>query len=84
MDMDPLMRKVAEVYDVPLMGLVSLPDDSVFRAAAKVAIFCRDPSKIGDPPLKGDQARIIDYSRVEAVSDLPTDEKGSLLGLIHW
>ena len=35
MNLDPLMRKVAEEYDVPLMGLVSLADDSVFRSAAK-------------------------------------------------
>ena len=83
MNLDPLMRKVAEEYDVPLMGLMSLPDDSAFRSAAKVAIFCRDTSKIGDPPLQGDQARIIDYSKIKPIAELPTDEKGSLLGLLH-
>ncbi len=84
MNLEPLMRKVAEVYDVPLMGLISRSDDSVFRASAKVAIFCRDPSKMGDPPLQGDQARLIDYSKVPSLDWLPTDEKGSLLGLLHW
>ena len=84
MDLDPLMRKVAEDYDIPLMGLISLPDDSVFRAAAKVAIFCRDPSRIEDPPLREDFARLIDYSKVRPIPELPTDEKGSLLRLVHW
>ena len=84
MNLDPLMRKVAEEYDVPLMGLISLSDDSVFRAAAKVAIFCREPSKIGEPPLQGDKARLIDYARIQPIHSLPTDEKGSLLELVHW
>ncbi len=84
MNLDPLVRTVAETFNVPMMGLVSIEDMATLRASAKVAIFCRNTDVISPPPLAGDSARLIDFNRVKPMPFLPTDDKGSFVGLVNW
>ena len=84
MNLDPLVRTVAETFNVPMMGLVSIEDMATLRASAKVAIFCRNTDVISPPPLAGDNARLIDFNRVKPMPFLPTDDKGSFVGLVNW
>ena len=76
------MRALGEAYDVPLLGLETLDDYGRLAFGAKVAFFCRKPEGLAMPPV-GPKCRIIDFNAFKPMPHLPTDEKGSFLGLVR-
>lgn len=86
LSLEPFMRALAEHYGVPLLGLRTVDHFATLQFGAKVALFCRDPDSIAPPPLADSPlaARMIDFSRYRPMPHLPTDEKGSFIGLMSW
>ncbi len=84
--LEPFMRTLAEHYGVPLLGLRTVDHFATLQFGAKVALFCRDPDSVAPPPLADSPlaARMIDFSRYRPMPHLPTDEKGSFIGLVNW
>ena len=84
--LEPFMRTLAEHYGVPLLGLRTVDHFATLQFGAKVALFCRDPDSVAPPPIADSPlaARMIDFSRYRPMPHLPTDEKGSFIGLVNW
>ncbi len=82
LQLEPFMRALGEAYDVPLLGLETADDYGRLAFGAKVAFFCRKPEGLAMPPV-GPKCRIIDFNAFKPMPRLPTDEKGSFLGLIR-
>lgn len=82
LQLEPFMRAIGEEFDVPLLGLFSDNDFAHLTFSAKVAFFCRKPEGLAPPPV-GPKCQIIDFNRFPAMSRLPTDDKGSFLGLFR-
>ena len=82
LQLEPFMRKLGEEYDVPLLGLETADDYGRLAFGAKVAFFCRKPEGLAMPPV-GPKCRIIDFNAFRPMPSLPTDEKGSFLGLVR-
>lgn len=80
--LEPFMRALGEAFDVPLLGLRSDNDFAHLAFAAKTAFFCRQPQNLAPPPI-GPNCHIIDFNQLPAMSSLPTDEKGSFIGLLR-
>ena len=82
----PFMRALGDHYGCPLLGLQTGNDFATLQLSATVAVLCRDPAGYAPPPYgEGPrEARPIDFSRVRPMESLPTDEKGSFVGLINW
>ena len=80
------MRAIGEHYDLPLLGLQTADHYPALQFGAKVAFFCRKPEGMADPPFgrNPNQALPIDFTRYRVMPRLPTDEKGSFVGLIAW
>ena len=81
MDLAPFMKSVGDAFGCPLLGFSCGDDYAQLQFATRVAFFCRDPSGLGAPP-RG--VRMIDFGRVKAMDELPTDEKGSFISLVNW
>lgn len=81
MDLAPFMKSVGDAFDCPLLGLSCGNDYAQLQFATRVAFFCRDPSGLGAPPAG---IGMIDFGRIKAMDELPTDEKGSFVSLINW
>ena len=84
LSLEPFMRAVGDAYGVPMLGLETVNDYARLAFGAKVAFFCRKPERMSPPPIGNGRARIIDFSRCEPMARLPTDEKGSFIGLVKW
>ena len=84
--LEPFMRAIGEHYDLPLLGLQTTDHYPALQFGAKVAFFCRKPEGMADPPFgrNPNQALPIDFTRYRVMPRLPTDEKGSFVGLIAW
>ena len=82
----PFMRAIGDHYGCPLLGLQTGNDFATLQLSATVAVLCRDPKGYAPPPYgEGPrEARPIDFSRIRPMESLPTDEKGSFVGLINW
>ena len=78
--LEPFMKAVGEAYDVPLLGLETRDDFARLAFGAKVAFFCREPGGLAPPPAT---ARPIPFDRWRSMGRLPTDAKGSFVGLIR-
>lgn len=86
LDLFPYIRALGDYYDCPILGFSTTDNYGSLQFAAKVAFFCRQPQGLATPPI-GDsplQARMIDFSRIKPMAELPTDEKGSFVSLIRW
>lgn len=81
--LEPFMRKVAEDFDVPMLGLQTGDDLANLAFGAKVAIFCRRPQGLAQPPF-GQNCMPVDFSRFRSMKRLPTDENGSFLSLVNF
>jgi len=86
LDLEPFMRTLGDHYNCPLLGLSTVDNYATLQFAAKVAFFCRQPQGLANPPVGNGlhQARMIDFSRVKPMAELPTDEKGSFVSLVRW
>ncbi len=82
LELEPFMRALGESFDVPLLGLQTHDDYGRLGFAAKAAFFCRRPEGLAMPPV-GPKCRIIDFNAFRPMPSLPTDEKGSFLGLVR-
>ena len=82
--LEPFMRAVGDAFEVPVMGLETRDDFARLAFGAKVAFFCRKPDGMAPPPVDGGRARMIDFGRWQPMARLPTDEKGSFIGLVKW
>jgi hypothetical protein len=83
LSLQPFMRALGDRYEVPLLGILALPDLRTLSFGGMMAFFCPDPSKIGVPPFD-DKTKFIDFRKFEPMRRLPTDEKGSFVELIQW
>ena len=86
LDLFPYIRALGDYYGCPILGFSTADNYGTLQFAAKIAFFCRQPQGLANPPV-GDgplQARMIDFSRVKPMAELPTDEKGSFVSLIRW
>ena len=79
--LEPFMKAVGEAYDVPLLGLETRDDFTRLAFGAKVAFFCRKPDGLSPPPAT---ARLIPFERWRSMDRLPTDAKGSFIGLVKF
>ena len=79
--LEPFMKAVGETYNVPLLGLETSDDYTRLAFGAKVAFFCRTPEELAPPPAT---ARLIPFERWRAMDRLPTDERGSFIGLVKF
>lgn len=89
LQLEPFMKAVGEAYNVPLLGLRTHNDYTHLQFGAVIAFFCRSPDglaplPVGNPDVRWGDARIIDFSKYRSMPSLPTDEKGSFVGLINW
>lgn len=84
LELEPFMRAVGDAYNVPMLGLETHDDYARLAFGAKVAFFCRKPDGMAAPPVGNGRARMIDFARCKPMERLPTDEKGSFVGLIKW
>ena len=84
LSLEPFMRAVGDAYEVPMLGFETRDDYAHLAFGAKVAFFCRKPEGMAPPPFNGGRMRLIDFSRCEPMAQLPTDEKGSFIGLVKW
>lgn len=82
LQLEPFMRALGESFGVPLLGLHTNNDFGQLAFAAKAAFFCRKPEGLAMPPV-GPKCRIINFNAFKSMPRLPTDEKGSFLGLIR-
>ena len=82
--LEPFMRAVGDAFGVPMLGLETHDDYARLAFGAKVAFFCRKPDGMAPPPVGNGRARMIDFARCKPMERLPTDEKGSFVGLIKW
>ena len=84
--LEPFMRAIGDHYECPVLGLSTTDNYGTLQFAAKVAFFCRQPQGLANPPVGNGphQARMIDFSRVKPMAELPTDEKGSFVSLVRW
>lgn len=82
--LEPYIKALGDHFDCPVVGLYSRDDFGRFGFAATTAFFCRDPSRMTPPPVNSGFVRLVDFRKVRAMKQLPTDEKGSFLSLIRW
>ena len=82
MDLKPFMRKIGEDFDVPLLGLRLQADYARLAFGMEGAFFCRKPEGLALPPV-GPNCVVIDFNSSKSMPVLPTDEKGSFLGLVR-
>ena len=82
--LEPYIKALGDHFDCPVVGMRSSNDFGRFGFAATTAFFCRDPSNMMPPPVESGFVRLIDFRKVPAMRDLPTDEKGSFVSLIRW
>ena len=87
--LEPFMKTIGEVYNVPLLGLRTSDNYAVLKFGAAIAFFCRKPEGLGPLPINNPKAhwgnaRIIDFSQFKSLPELPTDEKGSFVNLVRW
>ncbi len=82
--LEPFMRAVGDAFGVPMLGLETRDDYARLAFASKVAFFCRKPDGMAEPPVGDGRARMIDFAGWKPMGRLPTDEKGSFIGLIKW
>ena len=80
--LEPYVRKIGDEFDCPLLGFYSANDLSRLSFATSAAFFCRNPAKLSPPPVGPGRGRMIDFSAVPPMKELPTDEKGSFLSLL--
>ncbi len=89
LELKPFMKTVGDFYNVPLLGLQTQNDYARLQFGATCAFFCRKPDGLGPLPIgkaneRWHNARIIDFNAYPTMRALPTDEKGSFIGLIKW
>ena len=80
LDLTPLIKAVADRFRVPVVAIRQEDDMGRVRLGSAWAFFLpRPPAGFALPP----GASRLDFSRVGAFA-LPTDEKGSFIGLVDW
>lgn len=84
LSLEPYIKKVAEVFDTPVLCLDAFNDFGQLSLGATTAFFCRNPEGMMEPPIGPGKARMIDFERVPVIKELPTDEKGSFLQFVSW
>jgi len=84
LNLEPFMRAVGDAYNIPMLGLETRDDYARLAFGAKVTFFCRKPEGMTPPPMENGHVRMIDFSQCEPMARLPTDEKGSFVGLVKW
>lgn len=89
LQLEPFMLTIGETYNVPLLGLRTVDEYAHLQFGATIAFFCRKPDNlgalpVGKPNVKWGHAQVVDFTRYRAMPELPTDEKGSFIGLIRW
>ena len=89
LELEPFMKAVGETFDVPLLGLKTADDYAHLQFGATIAFFCRSPEglgalPVGHPGSRFQNAQLVDFSKYKSMAYLPTDEKGSFIGLIRW
>ena len=84
LELEPFMRAVGDAYNVPMLGLETCDDYARLAFGAKVAFFCRKPDGMAPPPVENGRVRMIDFAHCKPMERLPTDEKGSFIGLVKW
>lgn len=82
--LEPYVKKIGEVFDCPLLAYYSNDDFSRLSFSTSVAFFCRKPDGMAPPPVGPGLGRMINFSAVPTMKELPTDEKGSFVSLIRW
>ena len=87
--LEPFMRKIGEEFNVPLLGVRTGNDYGQLQFGACVAFFCPQPDKIappqiGNPGVRWGDGEFVDFSKFKSMREMPTDEKGSFVGLIKW
>lgn len=81
LQLEPFMKKVGEVFNVPLLGMECRDNFALLQFSTKAVFFCRQPEGLSNPPA---ECRMIDFTRFKAMERLPTDEKGSFISLVRW
>lgn len=80
MDLTPLIKAVGKTFDCPVLA-ISQPNDFLnLQLASNWAFFIKNPPSDFQIPAG---AKILDFNQVRDFS-LPTDERGSFIGLIRW
>ena len=82
--LEPYIRRIGDDFNCPVLGFYSQNDIGRLSFGTSVVFFCRDPSKMGMPPVGPGKGNMIDFSRVPPMAEMPTDEKGSFLSLVNF
>ena len=61
----------------------SKPDEKRIGFSTDSAFFCRRPDKLRRLPVDDGFAFKVDMTKVKPLDEMPTDDKGSFLPLVH-
>lgn len=80
LELVPFVKAVGDTFGCPMLVTATENNFAQLEFAAKFAFFSRTPERMAPPP---EGVRVLDLGQVRSMV-LPTDERGSFVGLISW
>ena len=84
LDLKPYIKRIGIDFGMEPIVVTCAEDKARLGFATVVAFFTRHPEKLRALPIGKGLAQLEDLSSVKPMPHMPTDEKGSFLGLLHF